>query len=138
MFLYNLTMLGFMWGLKTSVIVDLKTLYSLSMFGFDSFNLLVFTILLFSLAGVPPFLGFFSKIFLMNMLVQYGFFVLYCLLYIILIFGLYFYMQNLRFLHSTNHRSIPKAFLTLSLFVTSQCKQSSFTFDCISFTFCKL
>ena len=29
-----------------------------------------------------------------------------------------------------------KALLTLSLFVTSQCKQSSLTYDFISFTFC--
>lgn len=81
------------------------------MFSFNSSYLFFLTIFLFSLAGVPPFLGFFNKLFILNLLVNSGFFLLYFLLFIILLFGLYFYMQNLRFLHSTNFGVISKPFL---------------------------
>ena len=108
---YNLTLLGFFWLLFSVLLKNFKTLYSFSMFSFGSSYLFFLTIFLFSLAGVPPFLGFFNKLFLMNLLINSGFFLLYFLLFVILLFGLYFYMQNLRFLHSTNFGSVSKAFL---------------------------
>lgn len=69
------------------------------------------TLFLFSLAGVPPFIGFFSKVYLLNLLVNQGFFVLYSLFVVLLIVGLYFYVQNIRFIHSTNHTNNVKPFL---------------------------
>lgn len=108
---YNLTLLGVFWLFFSVILKNLKTLYSFSMFSFSSSYLFFFTVFLFSLAGVPPFLGFFNKLFLMNLLINSGFFLLYFLFFIILLFGLYFYMQNLRFLHSTNHGSTAKVFL---------------------------
>jgi len=108
---YNLTLLGIFWLFFSVILKNLKTLYSFSMFSFSSSYLFFLTIFLFSLAGVPPFLGFFNKLFLMNLLINSGFFLLYFLFFIILLFGLYFYMQNLRFLHSTNHGSTSKVFL---------------------------
>jgi len=88
-----------------------KTLYSFNVFSFESSYLLFLTIFLFSLAGVPPFIGFFSKVYLLNMLVEQSFFLLYSIFIVLLIFGLYFYMQNLRFLHSTNYQNNFKPFL---------------------------
>ena len=88
-----------------------KTLYSFNNFYFDSFYLFFLTIFLFSLAGVPPFIGFFNKLFLLDLLIHYNFFVLYFIFFVILILGLYFYMQNLRFLHSTNYHTSSKIFL---------------------------
>lgn len=79
----------------------LKTLYSFNNMSFNSFNLLVFTILLFSMAGVPPFIGFFSKLFILSLLTNNSFFILYFLFFVILFFGLYFYVQNIKFLYST-------------------------------------
>lgn len=111
MFLYNLTLIGFFWLLLSYYSSTLKTIYSLNVFSFDSSYLLFLTIFLFSLAGVPPFMGFFSKIYLLNLLVEQNFFLLYSLFIILLIFGLYFYMQNLRFLHSTNLSNNNKSFL---------------------------
>ena len=108
---YNLTLLGIFWLFFSVILKNLKTLYSFSMFSFSSSYLFFFTVFLFSLAGVPPFLGFFNKLFLMNLLVNSGFFLLYFLFFIILLFGLYFYMQNLRFLHSTSHGNTSKVFL---------------------------
>lgn len=111
MFLYNLTMVGIFWVTKSTFLKNLKTLYSLNSFSFDSFYLFFLTVFLFSLAGVPPFIGFFSKIFLLNIIVEYGFYLLYYLLFIILLLGLYFYMQNLRFLHSTNYHDNLKPYV---------------------------
>ena len=89
---------------------NFKTLFSFNIFSFESSYIFFLTVFLFSLAGVPPFIGFFSKVFLLNMLVEQGFFLLYSLFIVLLIFGLYFYMQNLRFLHSTNSKSISNSF----------------------------
>lgn len=81
------------------------------MFSFDSSLLFFITVFLFSLAGVPPFIGFFSKVYLLNLLVTQSFFVLYPLFIILLIFGLYFYVQNLRYLHTTKACNNSKPFL---------------------------
>jgi NADH:ubiquinone oxidoreductase subunit 2 (subunit N) len=53
------------------------------------------------MAGVPPFLGFFSKILILILLVNSNFFLFYIFFFGLLFFGLYFYLQNIRFLHST-------------------------------------
>jgi NADH:ubiquinone oxidoreductase subunit 2 (subunit N) len=57
---------------------------------------------LFSMAGVPPFIGFFSKIFILNLLINSNLFLFYFLFFVLLFVGLYFYIQNMRFLHSSN------------------------------------
>ena len=111
MFVYNLTLIGFFWILMSFYNSSFKTLYSFNVFSFESSYLLFLTIFLFSLAGVPPFIGFFSKVYLLNMLVEQSFFLLYSIFIVLLIFGLYFYMQNLRFLHSTNYQNNFKPFL---------------------------
>lgn len=96
----------------TSILnINFKSLYSFNIFSFNSFYLFFFTIFLFSLAGVPPFIGFFNKLYLINIIVNNNFYLLYTFLFIILLVGLYFYMQNLRFLHSTNYNDLIKPFI---------------------------
>ena len=109
--IYNLTLLGLFWVIISFFNVRLKTLYSFNMFSFDSFFVFFITVSLFSLAGVPPFMGFFNKLYLLNLISQNKFFLLNFLLLLILMFGLYFYMQNLRFIHSTNLQSTTKPYL---------------------------
>jgi NADH:ubiquinone oxidoreductase subunit 2 (subunit N) len=53
------------------------------------------------MAGVPPFWGFFSKLFIFTLLCNSNFFVLFPIFFLILFIGLYFYIQNIRFLNST-------------------------------------
>lgn len=103
MFIYNSTLVSIFFILMSSTLSSFKTIYSFSNYSFDSFSLLTLSIFLFSLAGVPPFIGFFSKLFLLNMLSNSNFTLLYFLLFVILFLGLYFYIQNLRFLHSTSY-----------------------------------
>lgn len=111
MFVYNLTFLGLFWVFVVFYNTTFKTLYSFNTFSFDSPFLLSLTIFLFSLAGVPPFIGFFSKVYLLNILVTNGFFTLYSLFVILLMLGLYFYVQNIRYLHTTNQQSNLKPYL---------------------------
>jgi NADH:ubiquinone oxidoreductase subunit 2 (subunit N) len=87
---------------------------------------------LFSMAGVPPFWGFFSKIFLFTLLANSNFFILFPFFFILLFIGLYFYIQNIRFLNSTaganftpivelNARNVPMYYyltFTLLFFLT--------------------
>jgi len=58
------------------------------------------------MAGVPPFIGFFSKLFILVLLVNSSFFQLYSIFLVTLFLGLYFYMQNIRFLHTSNLTSV--------------------------------
>ena len=121
MFLYNTSLVLLFWTLFTTILTKFKTLHSFNSFHFNSFHLLTLTILLFSMAGVPPFIGFFSKLFILTLIVNNSFFLLYCLFFVVLLISLYFYIQNIRFLHSTNPNDIPTPFLlneklTLSYF----------------------
>jgi len=81
---------------------DYKTLYSFSDLGSNNFFTKVLIIALFSMAGVPPFWGFFSKLFIFTLLCNSNFFILFPIFFLILFIGLYFYIQNIRFLNATS------------------------------------
>lgn len=105
MFVYNLSLISFFWSIFSFISIRLKTLYTFSEFTQNSFIVLNMSILLFSMAGVPPFIGFFSKVFIMILVINNFYFLFYFLFFLLLFLGLYFYMQNIRFLHSTNYRA---------------------------------
>lgn len=106
MFIYNTSLITLFWVLFSTVLTQFKTLHSFNSFSFNSFFLIAITILLFSMAGVPPFIGFFSKLFILTLLTNNAFFLLYAVFFVILFIGLYFYVQNIRFLHSTNQNEL--------------------------------
>ena len=81
---------------------EYKTLQSFVDLGSLNFFSKVLIISLFSMAGVPPFWGFFSKIFLFTLLANSNFFILFPFFFILIFIGLYFYIQNVRFLNSTS------------------------------------
>ena len=110
MFIYNFTMIILFWTLMSNVINNSKTLYSFSNYSFDPSSLMLLSVSLFSMAGVPPFIGFFTKMFILQMLVNSNFFTFYFIFFILLFVGLYFYIQNMRFLHSSNHGFTDKPF----------------------------
>lgn len=121
LFIYNCTLLSLLFVFMSSVITNFKTMHSLSGYSFDGFLLISISVSLFSLAGVPPFVGFFSKLFLLNMLSNSNLASLYFLLFIILFLALYFYIQNLRFLHSSNTGYLTVSYVfneRRSLFIT--------------------
>ncbi len=101
MFIYNLSLIIIFWTLHQFVSFNFKTLYSFSDLKFNYYFTTILAIVLFSIAGVPPFLGFFSKILILILLVNSNFFLFYIFFFGLLFFGLYFYLQNIRFLYST-------------------------------------
>lgn len=105
MFIYNVTLILLFWVISAVFITANKTLSSFSGFNLSSSSLFLLTISLFSIAGVPPFTGFLSKIFILNLLINQKLAYLYFFLFILLFIGLYFYVQNMRFLHSSNYNS---------------------------------
>jgi len=102
MFIYNISLTILFWTLFNSILTNFKTLHSFQGFTFNSFYLTIITLIIFSMAGVPPFIGFFSKLFILTLLINNSFVLLYTLFFILLFIGLFFYIQNIRFIHSTN------------------------------------
>lgn len=105
MFVYNITLILLFWIISSIFISTNKTLSSFSGFNLNSSALFLLTISIFSIAGVPPFTGFLSKIFILNLLINQKLAYLYFFLFLLLFVGLYFYIQNMRFLHSSNYNS---------------------------------
>ena len=112
MFIYNASLVALLWTLMNVITPQMKTLYSFSGFSFNSYYLLILTVLLMSMAGVPPFIGFFSKLFILTLLTNNSFFLFYSFFFVLLFLGLYFYIQNIRFLHSTNNSTLNYAYLS--------------------------
>lgn len=110
MFIYNMSLFLIFWTLKQFISSNFKTVYSFSDLKFNFFFLSLVTIVLFSIAGVPPFIGFFSKLLILISLVNSNFFLFYVFFFGLLFFGLYFYLQNIRFLYSTGVSKINYAF----------------------------
>lgn len=109
MFIYNLSLLIIFWSLQQFVSFNLKTLYSFSDLKFNYYFVTILSITLFSIAGVPPFMGFFSKLLVLVSLLNSNFFLFYFFFFGLLFFGLYFYLQNIRFLYSTGNGSMTYA-----------------------------
>lgn len=101
MFIYNLSLIMIFWTLHQFISFNFKTIHSFTDLKFNYYFTTILSIVLFSMAGVPPFLGFFSKILILILLVNSNFFLFYLFFFGLLFFGLYFYLQNIRFLHST-------------------------------------
>lgn len=81
--------------------LTLRTLFSFSDLGPSNILTKILSLVLLSLAGVPPFAGFFSKVFLLVLLSHSNLFVLYPPFFTLTLMGLYFYVQNIRFLNSS-------------------------------------
>lgn len=101
-FIYNLSLLILFSTLFQLTNNNFKTLYSLTGLGSTNVFTKALLVSLFSMAGVPPFLGFFSKLFVLLLLFNSTFFLLFPFFFILLFAGLYFYTQNIRFLNSTS------------------------------------
>jgi len=110
MFVYNISLLLIFWTLKQCVNSNSKTIYSFSDFKFNFFFLTIITIVLFSIAGVPPFVGFFSKLLILIALLNSNFLFFFIFFFALLFFGLYFYLQNIKFLYSTGISKIHYAY----------------------------
>ncbi len=106
MFIYNMSLVIVFWTLHQFISFNFKTIYSFSDIKFNFYFVTSITIVLFSIAGVPPFLGFFSKLLILLSLINSNFSFFYVFFFGLLFFGLYFYLQNISFLYSTGSGKI--------------------------------
>ena len=119
MFIYNISLIVIFWTLHQFISFNFKTLHSFSDLKFNFYFVISITITLFSIAGVPPFLGFFSKLLILLILLNSNFLFFYSFFFVLLFFGLYFYLKNIRFLYSTGTGKLSHSFnfnLRLSTF----------------------
>jgi len=103
MFIYNLSLLVFFSILFQFFNCETRTLYSFSALGSTNILSKILIVTLLSMAGVPPFWGFFSKMFIFILIVNSKFSYLFILLFTLLFVALYFYVQNIRFLNSSSY-----------------------------------
>jgi NADH:ubiquinone oxidoreductase subunit 2 (subunit N) len=102
MFVYNFSLLTIFWTFQNFISSNFKVISSFKDFRFNPYFVFLTSVIFFSMAGVPPFLGFFSKILILVNLTNSNFFFLYTFFFGLLFLGLYFYIQNIRFLFSLN------------------------------------
>lgn len=112
--IYNLTSLVLFATIMQIIVTDMKTLFSFSTLGSSNYFTKILALAVLSLAGVPPLVGFFSKVFVFVLVANSTFVVLFPSFFTLLFIGLYFYIQNLRFLNATNAPT-PHYMIELSL-----------------------
>ena len=119
MLIYNLTLILVFWILSSVFISQSKTINSFSGFNLSPSSVLLLSISLFSIAGVPPFTGFLAKLFVLNLLINQKLAYLYFFLFVLLFVGLYFYVQNMRFLHSSSYESHKNVHVKGQVFIST-------------------
>ena len=102
MFIYNVSLFIIFSTILQLLSSKIKTLYAFSDLGATNTFTKILIVALFSMAGVPPFWGFFSKIFIFLLLFNSNLFIFYSFFFVLLFTGLYFYVQNIRFLNQTS------------------------------------
>jgi len=102
MTIYSWSLLLVFFTLFQLPITQMKTTYSFNDLSAGGSYVKMIIIAFFSMAGVPPFVGFFSKLFLFILLCSSHFSLGFPFFFTILFIGLYFYIQNIRFLNASN------------------------------------
>lgn len=83
-------------------LVKFKSLNDFKRFGFLPYVTFSVVIILLSLAGMPPLMGFLSKFFIFLLLLLKNQFLFFFFFSIISLFSIYFYFQNIRFVITKN------------------------------------
>jgi NADH:ubiquinone oxidoreductase subunit 2 (subunit N) len=102
MIIYNLSLFLVFSTLFQFYSSNTRTLHAFSDLGPNNFLTKVLTGSILSMAGVPPFWGFFAKTFLFTILATSNFVFVFMFFFTLLFLSLYFYIQNIRFLNSTS------------------------------------
>lgn len=111
---YNMSSIFIIWTLQILGYANKTSLFVLtSLKSWPSISI-IFSSTLFSMAGVPPFIGFFTKLLILLAFLNKSFFFLAFYFTPIVLLSLYFYIQNIRFIctFSFNKNYTPCSFLT--------------------------
>ena len=108
---YNISLVVLFWLFLSVQVRELQSLYSLSHFRFNHFYLTLLVITIFSIAGIPPFVGFFTKVLVVLTILQQHFILTYWLVTPLLLLSLYFYIQNIRFIYTSGSNSFTYPYL---------------------------
>jgi NADH:ubiquinone oxidoreductase subunit 2 (subunit N) len=100
MVVYNVSLILFFLVLFQVLQGDVRAMSALGKFGIDPIKSLLLVVALCSMAGVPPMLGFFTKLLVLVLVANSSFPVFFVFFAVLLLVGLYFYMQNIRFLYN--------------------------------------
>lgn len=111
---YNLSLMSIFYIIWTASSYKLKTISGLKFFNSDSFKKTTLMLLIFSIAGIPPLLGFFTKVNLIS-IIGYSSFILLMAMFPFLFAALYFYLQNIKYLLLPQHKNPSKDFSLFSL-----------------------
>ena len=95
---YNFSLFLFFLTIKQICLTNVTTLHFLSDLSSRNDFKRSITVVLFSMAGIPPFLGFFTKLVIISTLTNSYLYFLYPLFFVLLFSSLYFYVQNIRLL----------------------------------------
>ena len=104
---YNFSLILFF--ISLSLIVSSRATTTFYLANLPHYSLLnkVTLISLFSMAGIPPFVGFFSKLLIFVILSNSYMFTLFPAFFTLLFSGLYFYLQNLRLVLTNDTSKTP-------------------------------
>lgn len=102
MVVYGLSLFVVFFTFLQLPLAQMKTTFSFNDLSAGGTYVKMIIIAFFSMAGVPPFVGFFSKLFLFILLASAHFALGFPFFFTILFVGLYFYIQNIRFLNASN------------------------------------
>lgn len=109
-FFYNMSIVVIFWIVLFFNPIYFKNLINLKYLNGNFFYLFGFTVSLFSLAGIPPFSGFFTKLILLKFFTNSYLLVNFLFLFCIVFMSLYFYVQNIRYLYNQNTAPIASTF----------------------------
>lgn len=104
---YNSSLVVVFYVLFQLSLVQLKTTFSFNSLTMGGPYVKLVVMSFFSMAGVPPMIGFFTKIFLFLLICGAGLAVGFPFIFTVLFTSLYFYIQNVRFLNASNTSNTP-------------------------------
>lgn len=106
MVVYNLGLALLFATLNQVLTVNFTTTHSLAKLPVGSSLVKSLLVAMFSMAGIPPFLGFFAKLSVFVVVSNLYMFVLFPFFFLLLFSGLYFYIQNVRLILASPRDSV--------------------------------
>lgn len=103
--IYNITIFSIFWIIFLFFKTPINSNFSFQFFANDIYFKTWLSLILLSLAGLPPLVGFFTKILLLSLIISTNFLLLFLFFFSILFVFLYFYIQNIKIIFSKPNKT---------------------------------